>query len=78
MKRTIPKLAGLAEVAALLAEKSRSGKASRSYAGQVANRPDFPAPVQTLAMGPVWVEADVVKYLAVPRKPGRKHKEGGK
>lgn len=74
MKRTVPKLAGLAEVAALLAERSGKAKVSRSYAGQVANRPDFPAPVQVLAMGPVWVEADVIKYLAAPRRPGRKAK----
>lgn len=74
MKRTVPRLAGLAEVAALLAEKSRSGKVSRSYAGQVAKRPDFPAPVQMLAMGPVWIEADVVKFLGTPRTPGRKRK----
>jgi predicted DNA-binding transcriptional regulator AlpA len=74
VKRTVPKLAGLAEVAALLAEKSRSGKVSRSYAGQVANRPDFPAPVQMLAMGPVWLESDVQKFIDTPRTPGRKRK----
>lgn len=77
MKRSIPRLAGLAEVAALLAEKSASGKVSRSYAGQVTKRPDFPAPVQVLAMGPVWVESDVVKFIGTPRAPGRKRKEDG-
>jgi hypothetical protein len=70
----VPRLAGLAEIAGLLAAKSPAGKVSRSYAGQVVKRPDFPAPVQMLAMGPVWAEADVIKYLATPRKPGRKPK----
>jgi hypothetical protein len=74
VKRAIPKLAGLAEVAALLAERSGKAKVSRSYAGQVASRPDFPAPVQVLAMGPVWLEADVVKFIDTPRAPGRKRK----
>jgi hypothetical protein len=78
VKRTIPKLAGLAEVAVLLAGKSRSGTVSRSYAGQVAKHPEFPAPVQVLAMGPVWIEADVVKFIETPRAPGRKRKEDGK
>jgi prophage regulatory protein len=73
----VPRLAGLAEVAALLAEKSERGTVSRSYAGQVAKRPDFPAPVQVLAMGPVWVEADVAKFIETPRTPGRKRKENG-
>ena len=77
MKRTVPKLAGLAEVAALLAVRSRSGKVSRSYAGQVAKHPEFPAPVQVLAMGPVWLEADVVKFIETPRAPGRKRREDG-
>jgi len=74
VKRAIPKLAGLAEVAALLAARSGKAKVSRSYAGQVASRPDFPAPVQVLAMGPVWLEADVVKFIDTPRAPGRKRK----
>lgn len=78
MKRAIPKLAGLAEVAALLAARSGKAKVSRSYAGQVARHPEFPAPVQVLAMGPVWVEADVVKFIETPRMPGRKRKEDGK
>jgi len=60
-----PKLAGLAEVASLAG-------VSRQRAGQLAAHPDFPEPVQRLAMGPVWREADVVKFLATPRKPGRR------
>ena len=61
----IPKLAGLAEVAGLAG-------VSRTRAGQLANHPDFPEPVQRLAMGPVWLEADVQAFLDTPRKPGRK------
>ncbi len=72
MKRAVPKLAGLAEVAALLAARAGKAKVSRSYAGQVTAHPDFPEPVQRLAMGPVWVEADVVKFIGTPRVPGRK------
>ncbi len=63
----IPKLAGLAEVASL-------ANVSRTRAGQLANHPGFPEPVQRLAMGPVWREADVQKFLATPRKAGRKPK----
>ena len=63
----IPKLAGLAEIAGL-------ADVSRQRAAQLAGHPDFPAPVQRLAMGPVWLEADVKQFLAAPRKPGRKVK----
>jgi len=64
----VPKLAGLAEIASLAG-------VSRQRAGQLAAHPDFPEPVQRLAMGPVWLEADVKKFLAAPRKPGRKAQE---
>lgn len=74
MKRTVPKLAGLAEVAALLAERSGKASVSRAYAGQVAAHPDFPQPVQRLAMGPVWLEADVRKFIDTPRAPRRRPK----
>ena len=67
----IPPLAGLAEIAGLVG-------VSRSRASQITAHPDFPAPVQRLAMGPVWVEADVVKFIETPRMPGRKRKEDGK
>lgn len=60
-----PKLAGLAEIAGLAG-------VSRQRAGQLAAHPDFPEPVARLAMGPVWREADVKKFLATPRKPGRR------
>lgn len=74
----VPTLAGLAEIAVLLAKKARKVKVSRTYAGQVAGRPDFPEPVDHLAMGPVWLEADVAKFIETPRAPGRKRKEEGK
>ena len=74
MTTKVPRLAGLAEVAALLARRAGKAKVSRSYAGQVAAHPDFPEPVQRLAMGPVWLEADVVKFIGTPRAPGRKRK----
>ena len=64
-----PKLAGLAEVASL------AGGVTRQRASQLANHPDFPKPVDRLAMGPVWREADVIKFLATERKPGRRPKE---
>lgn len=76
MTTRIPKLAGLAEVAALLAARAGKAKVSRSYAGQVTARRDFPEPVQRLAMGPVWLESDVVKFIGPPRTPGRKRKTG--
>lgn len=63
-----PKLAGLAEVASLAG-------VSRTRAAQLAAHPDFPAPVDRLAMGPVWREADVRTFLATPRKAGRRPKE---
>lgn len=63
----VPKLAGLAEIAGLKG-------VSRSRASQVVAHPEFPEPVDRLAMGPVWLEADVKKFLATPRKPGRKPK----
>ena len=62
-----PKLAGLAEVASLAG-------VSRTRAGQLANHPQFPEPVDRLAMGPVWLESDVTKFLATPRKAGRRTK----
>lgn len=64
-----PKLAGLAEIAGLAG-------VTRQRASQIAAHPDFPAPVARLAMGPVWREADVQKFLDTPRKPGRRPKEG--
>jgi hypothetical protein len=68
---SIPSLAGLAEVAGLAG-------VSRQRAGQITAHPDFPEPVARLAMGPVWLEVDVRKFLAVERKAGRKPKEAAK
>jgi hypothetical protein len=71
----VPRLAGLAEIAALLAERAGHDRPSRSYASSVTGRADFPRPVQRLAMGPVWIEAEAAGYInAGPRKPGRKPK----
>jgi hypothetical protein len=64
---TIPKLAGLAEIAGLAG-------VSRQRASQLTAHPDFPEPVDRLAMGPVWRESDVTKFLATERKPGRRAK----
>jgi hypothetical protein len=35
---------------------------------------DFPAPLVTLAAGPVWDWADVERWIAVPRPQGRPRK----
>lgn len=63
-----PKLAGLAEIASLAG-------VTRQRASQIAAHPGFPKPVDRLAMGPVWREADVKAFLDAPRKPGRRPKE---
>jgi predicted DNA-binding transcriptional regulator AlpA len=56
-----PRLAGLAEVASL------AGKTKRR-AWQITRERGFPEPVQTLAMGPVWLERDVQKFLEPPQE----------
>lgn len=63
-----PRLAGVAEIAALASR-------SRQRAAQLTKVPGFPEPVQVLAMGPVWLESQVLEFLAVPRKPGRRPKQ---
>ena len=68
MTAPVPRLAGVAEIAALKG-------ISRSRAGDITKHPGFPEPVQRLAMGPVWLEADVKTFLATPRKAGRKPRE---
>jgi predicted DNA-binding transcriptional regulator AlpA len=60
----IPKLAGLAEVAGLAG-------VTRQRAFQLTKVRTFPQPVQVLAATPVWLESDVVTFLATPRPPGR-------
>lgn len=61
------KLAGLAEVAVLAG-------VSRKRAWQLTQHPQFPKPVQVLAMGPVWRESDVQAFLDTPRPAGRQAK----
>lgn len=36
---------------------------------------DFPAPLVTLATGPVWAWSDVERWAAIPRPGGRPRKE---
>jgi hypothetical protein len=63
----IQRLAGVAEIAALAG-------VSRQRADQLTSHPQFPAMVQELAMGRVWLEADVKTFLATPRPAGRPRK----
>jgi len=63
------RVVGLAEVADLLGVSKRT--ATRYTA-----RDDFPRPVADLAMGPIWLTADVEKWIAGNpvrrgRPPGR-------
>jgi predicted DNA-binding transcriptional regulator AlpA len=58
-----PRLAGLAEVASLASKTKRR-------AWQITRQRDFPEPVQTLAMGPVWLERDVQKFLGIEKEAG--------
>lgn len=37
---------------------------------------NFPEPLATLATGPVWLWADVQRWAAVPRRPGRPRRGG--
>jgi prophage regulatory protein len=67
MTRRIPKLAGVAEIAALAG-------VSRQRADQFTSHPHFPAPVQELAQGRVWLEDAVKAFLATPRPAGRPRK----
>lgn len=51
----VEQLVGAAEIAALLG-------VSRQRVTQLTGRQDFPAPVQTLAMGKVWLLDDVREW----------------
>jgi hypothetical protein len=64
----IPRLAGLAEVATILS-------VTRQRAGQITQTRRFPDPLQRLAMGPVWLESDVLAYRDTER-PGQLEQEG--
>lgn len=57
MGRRRQKLAGLAEVAELL------GGVSRQRAAEIVARKTFPEPLDTLAAGRVWDEAEVVAWI---------------
>jgi predicted DNA-binding transcriptional regulator AlpA len=61
-----PELVGFRELPELLA-------VSRSSAARYTKRPDFPAPVERLAAGPVWREAEVVAWAKahLPLRSGR-------
>jgi predicted DNA-binding transcriptional regulator AlpA len=63
-------LAGLAEVAAIC-------KVSKDTALKYARRPDFPAPLDRLASGPVWRRADIEAWAAktLPLRTGRPPKQ---
>jgi len=65
-----PELVGIAELSALL-------NVSRARASALAARRDFPAPYARLASGPVWMKANLSRWLAewkrrpnVRREPG--------
>jgi hypothetical protein len=58
-----PELAGLAEIAELLGVTKRT-------ALNYSKRPDFPAPLDRLASGPVWNRRDVERWAkAHPLRP---------
>lgn len=66
--RLIPELVGVQEVAGILnydgrtvsaLERRRAARAKATGQGT-----DFPEPIQRLAMGPVWVRADIEEYKA--------------
>lgn len=58
-------LVGVAEVAERAGVKPDTVHAWRQ------RHADFPDPVETLAMGPVWYASDIDRWLAVPRRAGR-------
>lgn len=63
-----PRLVGVAEVAELL-------DVNRQRASQVTRTGAFPGPIADLAMGPVWTEPQVLRFVeAWQRKPGRPKK----
>ncbi len=61
----VPDLIGVAELANLL-------HVSKQRASELARRPDFPAPRDVLAAGPIWSRATVLQYVRTwKRQPGR-------
>lgn len=66
----VPRLAGVSEAAAL-------GGISRQQLASLRKHQDFPRPIpQELACGTIWVEADLIAYFAIPRRPGRPGRKG--
>lgn len=65
---TFPHMIGVSELAEIL-------KVSKARASELARFPGFPAPLQVLKSGPVWIE-DNVRHFAETwvRKPGRPKK----
>lgn len=62
---TLPTLVGAAEVAELL-------HISRQRVHQLSSRPDFPLPLVTLRMGPLWDQGAIEKFdRSWSRSPGR-------
>lgn len=53
--RAMTELAGAAEIGVMLG-------ISRQRVQQLIGRPDFPQPVQVLAMGKVWTRSEIVKW----------------
>ena len=62
---TFPELVGVTEAAKLL-------RVSRQRVDQLAHREDFPAPLVTLAAGPIWLRTSIIGFRQRwVRKPGR-------
>ncbi|MBF9130208.1 DNA-binding protein [Plantactinospora sp. S1510] len=51
-----------------LAEVAEHLGVSRQRAAVLVDRPDFPAPLDTLTVGRIWAAADVRKYAASRRQ----------
>lgn len=62
---------GRAPVLAGVAEAAMIGGVTRQHIHVLRKRPGFPAPVQELACGSVWLAADLEEWFARPRRPGR-------
>lgn len=59
------RLVGMAEIQQLL------GGVSRQRASEIANRPTFPKPLDTLATGRIWSRDEVLKWIAENRRTQR-------
>lgn len=63
-------MVGVADIAGRLSVKADTVQAWRH------RHANFPAPIATLATGPVWAWSDVERWAAIPRRCGRPRKEG--